>query len=441
MENLNKQNTELFWYRVMLTITVWAIPLFGVLAKSTTPECIDYMGHRLMFGAASLVIFVTSFFSAWVREKIVVLCCWYVLLLNLWAIWITYVNQFSIDFTIGLLTTFCVLNVTIRRPRLYYTFTITTIIATIAASWLATEPVVAPALMTFTSLSLGCAFVLTSSATLNFERKLSDLNLTLEEKVRERTAIAEGRAKQLSAKNHELEQFAYVASHDLKSPLRNIGSFVQLIERKVTKIQDQDLNEYLAFVVKSVSKMNAIIDDVLLYSRYGDKALTFRKVNIQSVIHEATQTFQHELQLRGGVVYTNIFIDEIICDTKQIEQLFRNLLENALKYNKSEKPVISISVKEKRNSYLFRVEDNGIGIAKEYHDKIFTMFQRLHNEQEYSGTGVGLAICKRIIENHNGKIWIESEQGKGAAFLFTISKSLLAVNKISETASVYATAV
>jgi len=409
----------------MLAITVGAIPLFGLLVKIADPGCTDYMGHRLTLAVAGMLLFSTSFFSHWVREKIVILSCWFVLAMNLWAIWITYQNDFSVEFTIGLLITFCVLNVTIRRPRLYYVFTSLTIVTTIVAAWISSNPVIDPTLMTYGSVALGCAFMLTSSATLNFERKLSELNLTLEEKVKERTAVAEERARQLSTKNQELEQFAYVASHDLKSPLRNIGSFVQLIQRKLNHIADDDLHEYLDFVVHSTGKMNSIIDDILLYSRFGDKALTFQKVNIRSLISEACMLFQNEIHQRQGVIYCDdIFMDEIWCDAHQMEQLFRNLLENALKYNTSARPTVSVSVREKLEEYLFMVEDNGIGISKEYYTRIFTMFQRLHTEPEYPGTGVGLAICKRIIENHNGKIWVRSEPGNGSVFYFTISKNL-----------------
>ena len=423
MRNMNKQNTELFWYRAMLCIIAVAIPFYGLLLKFALPNCLDYMGHRFIHSGMVLALLITSFTSNWVRDRVVELSSWFVLILNLWVLWLTCINHFAIEFTIGLVTTFCVLNMAIRRPTLYYLFTTTVIVATIALAWLSKNPDVAPALLTFVFIALGCAFMLTSSATLNFEQKLSELNQSLEAKVEERTHVAEERAKQLFTKNKDLEQFAYIASHDLKSPLRNIGSFVQLMQRKLTNLPDEDLHEYLNFVIGSVGKMNELIDNILLYSRLGEKALTFRKVNIQSVIRETISLFQNEIQRRRGVIYYDIFLDEIMCDAKQMEQLFRNLVENAIKYNKSDKPVITISVREKMNEYLFLVEDNGIGIESEYFEKIFNMFQRLHTEQEYAGTGMGLALCKRIVENHNGRIWVCSEPGKGATFYFTISKN------------------
>jgi signal transduction histidine kinase len=424
MKKIIKQNPELFWYRIMLCVIVVAVPLYGVLLKLVSPDCVDYMGHRFIQSGVLILLIIASYLSGWVRGRIVELSSVYVLVLNLWVLWLCFLNDFAIEFSIGLFTSFCTLNLAIRRPVLYYLFSAIVIIATIFFVWQSESPDVNPALMTFVFIALGCAFTLTSSAMLNFEQKLSEMNLSLEEKVLERTLIAEDRAKQLFIKNQDLEQFAYIASHDLKSPLRNIGSFVQLIQRKLKNIPDDDLQDYLNFVIGSVGKMNSLIDDILLYSRLGDKTLMFRKVNIQAVICEAASFFQGEIQQKKGVIYFDVFHTEMFCDARQMEQLFRNLVENALKYNTSKKPEITIGIREKQHEYLFSVKDNGIGIDKEFFEKIFNMFQRLHTEQEYAGTGMGLALCKRIVENHNGKIWVESEPGKGTTFYFTISKKL-----------------
>ncbi len=408
----------------MLCVAIIAIPLFGILAKKASPDANEYMHHRLIFSAACFLVFSTSFFFNKVKVHLVTATCWLVLALNLWAIWITYVNDFSIDYTIGLFTTFCVLNITTRRPKLNLVITSLTILATVMAALLAPQPIIQPGLIIFASLAFGVAFMMTARATLYYERKLSILNQTLERKVQERTAEAEERAIQLAVKNRELEQFAYVASHDLKSPLRNISSFIQLIQRKLNNHPDLELDEYLSFVVTAVKKMNAIIDDVLLYSRYGDRTLYFQNNSIWAIIQDASHMVNPEMQKKMGNIRFDNAIDKIACDRPQIEQLFRNILENALKYNTTEEPEINISVTEHETEYLFAVKDNGIGIPEEFHSKIFTMFKRLHTDKEYSGTGIGLAICKRIVENHQGKIWVESKLGEGTTFFFTISKQL-----------------
>ncbi|TAK38511.1 MAG: hypothetical protein EPO28_11280 [Saprospiraceae bacterium] len=414
--------TELFWYRMILCTGVIGIPLFGYLAVQSAPGSVEFMSHRYFMAAVWGLIFAFSFVSFYIKEQLVIITCWLSLLLHIWVIWIVYLNNFSSEYVTGLVTTFSVLNISVRRPRLYYWFFLSAVVLTEMAVFAAPQPEISPGLVSFTIIILAMAFMLAGSAVLTNERKLSELNETLEKKVAERTAEAENRSHELALKNQELEQFAFVASHDLKSPLRNIGSFVQLIQRKLNGTTDSDLNDYLSFVVNSVKKMNDIINDVLLYSRYGHQAAAFEMVPIREVIDEICQLMAHELKQKKVLIHCNIQARMVYCDRRQMEQLLRNLVENAMKYNESPHPVIEITAVEKRSEYLFSVKDNGIGIPLEYQAKIFKMFQRLHTEDEYPGTGAGLAVCKRIVENHQGEIWVHSRPGEGTTLFFTLEK-------------------
>jgi signal transduction histidine kinase len=416
--------TELFWYRMILCTGVIGIPLFGYLAVQSAPGSVEFMSQRYAMAGLWGLAFALSFVSFYIKERLITITCWLALGLHLWVIWIVYLNNFSIEYTVGLVTTFSILNIALRRPRLYYWFIISAVVLTEVAVFAAPQPKISAGIFSFSIVVLALAFMLTSKAVLTFEKKLSKLNETLEKKVAERTAEAENRSRQLAVKNQELEQFAYVASHDLKSPLRNIGSFVQLIQRKLDGTTDSDLNDYLSFVLNSVKKMNDIINDVLLYSRFGQQAATFEMVPIGEVIDEVCQMLGNEIKQKKVEIHRDIQAGQVCCDRRQMEQLLRNLLDNAIKYNDSSRPVLKISVVEKRSEYLFSVKDNGIGIPLEYQAKIFKMFQRLHNDNAYSGTGVGLAVCKRIVENHQGEIWIHSQPGHGTTFFFAFGKSL-----------------
>jgi light-regulated signal transduction histidine kinase (bacteriophytochrome) len=188
----------------------------------------------------------------------------------------------------------------------------------------------------------------------------------------------------------------------------------------------------MGYVVSNVNKMNAIIEDILLYSRYGDETITFKKTDIETIVREICLSMKQEINTKNVIVNYPISNSKIYCNPGQIRQLFQNLIDNGIKYNQSPQPVITISMKEEDEAWQFSVEDNGIGIQPEFYERIFKIFQRLHNEREYSGTGIGLAICKRIIENHEGKIWVESVPGKGTSFFFTISKDILEKRKLNK---------
>lgn len=246
------------------------------------------------------------------------------------------------------------------------------------------------------------------------KEQLSRFSRDLEEQVRIQTA-------ELAASNAELERFAYIASHDLQEPLRMVSSFVQLLQKKYQGQLDEKANQYIHYAIDGAERMKALIMDLLEYSRVGSGKENFEQVEVNGVVEEVTAIFREKiLSTRARIEIDPL--PAIRADKMQLTQLFQNLVGNALKYHGPQSPVIRISAKEQPGYWQFAVEDNGIGIDSLFFEKIFIIFQRLHNKNEYSGTGIGLAVCKKIAERHGGKIWVESTPGKGSAFFFTISK-------------------
>ncbi len=225
---------------------------------------------------------------------------------------------------------------------------------------------------------------------------------------------------ELKRSNKELEQFAYVSSHDLQEPLRMVALFTQLLERRYKGKLDTDADDYINFIVEGAQRMKLLIDDLLAYSRVNTKDGEFESVDMDNVM----STVLSNLHLISEENKAEIIIDEplpiIKGDPSQMVHIFQNLITNGIKFNDKKTPEIHISSQINRNEWLFKVSDNGIGIATEYQEKIFEIFKRLHDRQEYPGTGIGLAICQKIIERHGGKIWVESEMGKGSTFYFNI---------------------
>ena len=232
----------------------------------------------------------------------------------------------------------------------------------------------------------------------------------------------ESRAKALADSNAELEQFAYVASHDLQEPLRMISSFLSQIEKKYNDKLDDKGRQYIHFAVDGAQRMRSIILDLLEYSRVGRVETEYSDFNLGEVVNEVIQLYKAQLsETQGKISYSKL--PEIRAIRVPIRQLLQNLIGNALKFRaKDRPPEIQISAKELKSFWEIKVKDNGIGISPDYSDRVFIIFQRLHTKQEYEGSGMGLAICKKIIEKHGGKIWVESNPGKGSTFHFTIKK-------------------
>ena len=233
----------------------------------------------------------------------------------------------------------------------------------------------------------------------------------------------EKRAFELNTSNEELEKFAYVASHDLQEPLRMITSFLQLFEQKYKDKIDATGNRYIHFAVDGASRMSRLIQDLLEYSKVGQAEANLEDVDMNEIFNEVVESFQDSLNTSGAVIKCSKLptIQGVI--RSQMFQLMLNLIGNGLKYCKSDtKPVIKIKCKEDLHKWSFSVEDNGIGIDEKFATKIFVIFQRLHSKNEYSGTGIGLAICKKIVDLYGGKIWVTSNVEKGSTFYFNLPK-------------------
>ncbi len=223
----------------------------------------------------------------------------------------------------------------------------------------------------------------------------------------------------LARSNRELEQFAYIASHDLQTPLRTISSFVNLLARRYQGKLGPEADEYISYAVEGAARMRHLIHDVLEYSRVGSQGKAIQPTDCRAVFDQALANLREEI-VESGAKITSDDLPAIPADYSQAVQLFSNLLGNAIKYRKKEEPPrIHISAEQRENDWLFSVRDNGIGFEQQYADRIFQVFQRLHAVGEYPGTGIGLAICKKIVERHGGEIWLESAPGEGTTFFFT----------------------
>ena len=226
---------------------------------------------------------------------------------------------------------------------------------------------------------------------------------------------------ELKMSNKELEQFAYVASHDLQEPLRMITSFTQLLEKRYKGQLDVDADDYIGFVVDGAHRMKDLIDDLLEFSRLNTEDREFELVIMEIALEDVLRNLKPAIQESNAHI-THDYLPNIMGDHVQIIQLLQNLIGNAIKFKGNNPPDIHISAQDKDNEWLFSVSDKGIGIDKNHQKQIFSIFKRLHTREEYPGTGIGLSISKRIVERHNGQIWIESELGKGSTFYFTIPK-------------------
>jgi PAS domain S-box-containing protein len=226
-------------------------------------------------------------------------------------------------------------------------------------------------------------------------------------------------AADLARSNAELEQFAYVASHDLQEPLRMVAGYTQLLARRYAGRLDQDADEFIGFAVDGAKRMQDLINDLLTYSRVGTRAMQVRAVDTQEVVDTVLADLAAQIEEASASI-TCEDLPSVVADPTQLRQLFQNLIANAVKFHGGRPPTVRVAAEACPSGWRFSVQDNGIGIEPQYLERIFVLFQRLHTRADYPGTGIGLAICKKIVERHGGTIGVDSEPGTGTTFWFTL---------------------
>jgi signal transduction histidine kinase len=230
------------------------------------------------------------------------------------------------------------------------------------------------------------------------------------------------KAEELARSNQDLEQFAYVASHDLQEPLRMVAAYTELLAERYRGKLDATADKYIGYAVEGAIRMQALIEDLLAFSRVGRDGAERKETDCNSIVSEVIKNLSAAIQ-QSGVTVTWSQLPSVVADRVQLLQLFQNLIGNAIKFRGNERPIVKISAEKPGPEWVFAVADNGIGIAPEHKEFIFKIFQRLHTRTEYSGNGIGLAICKRIVQQHGGRIWVDSEAGQGCTFRFTFPVS------------------
>jgi light-regulated signal transduction histidine kinase (bacteriophytochrome) len=288
-----------------------------------------------------------------------------------------------------------------------------------------------PIELTISPLRLGeryefSAFVRDITEPKRLERELRRANEELEQRVQQRTAQLAEQAQALQRANEalersniELKQFAYIASHDLQSPLRNISGFVQLLRSEYEGRLGERADDWIRRTVQSIQLMQALIRDLLAYSRVDSQFRPLQPVAMRDVYDDTISLLESPIADAGALVSCDE-LPTVVGDRGQLVQLLQNLIGNALTYHGDQPPHVHVLAQRDDDGWVFGVRDNGIGIDTKYHDRIFEIFQRLHDQQKYPGTGIGLAVCRRVAHRHGGKIWVESEPNKGSTFYFSI---------------------
>jgi light-regulated signal transduction histidine kinase (bacteriophytochrome) len=237
---------------------------------------------------------------------------------------------------------------------------------------------------------------------------------------RERAQVALHQATEdLKRSNRDLEQFAYVASHDLQEPLRAVGGYVKLLERRLSGSLDDRAREFMAGAFDGALRMERLIHDLLAFSRVGTRGGEFVPTGLTGVLQQALANLRASIESDGATI-THDPLPTLTVDATQLMQVFQNLIGNAIKFRGEQPPRIHVGAHQQDGRWIFSVRDNGIGIDPQYLERIFQVFQRLHTRRKYPGTGIGLAICRKIVERHGGQIWVESQPGQGSTFYFSL---------------------
>jgi len=256
---------------------------------------------------------------------------------------------------------------------------------------------------------------------LSFMKAVADLAAAAIERKRAQAAL-QLTAEEVKRSNRDLEQFAYIASHDLQEPLRAVGGYVKLLQRRFPENMDAKALEYINGAAAGADRMERLISDLLAFSRVGTRGGAFSPADLDAILNEALHNLQTSLTTTQAKV-TREALPTLAVDATQVMQIFQNLIGNAIKFRSERPPEIHVGAQKQPGRWVFSVRDNGIGIEPQYFERIFQIFQRLHTRKHYPGTGIGLAICKKMVERHDGAIWVESEPGRGSTFFFSLPET------------------
>jgi len=253
---------------------------------------------------------------------------------------------------------------------------------------------------------------------LSFMKAVTDLVATAMERKRTQ-AVLQLTAEEAKRSNRDLEQFAYIASHDLQEPLRAVGGYVKLLLHRFPQNMDPKAVQYINGAAEGADRMERLITDLLAFSRVGTHGGAFSTASLDAILHEALRNLRSSIQSAQAKV-TSDALPTLVVDATQMMLIFQNLIGNAIKFRSERPPEVHVSVQKEPGRWVFSVRDNGIGIEPQYYERIFQIFQRLHTRRHYPGTGIGLAICKKMVERHDGAIWVQSRPGQGSTFYFSL---------------------
>lgn len=402
--------------RVLLVIGIILYAAWGYIYKISLPWAVDPIFLRITGTGLMLVLLALSFTNEFTKRNFTAFLYAVIYLATLQQCYLVFLNNFSSEFLLLFIVLIVTLNAYFKKTShlLYYGF-FSVVVVILCYFIPGAEPIVNFKFFICSVISINALMIPIFISRLKVAERLAQ---KIEEINRSKAELLK-KSDELVRSNNDLQQFAYVASHDLQEPLRMVTSYVQLLEDRYKNKLDQDASEFIEYAVDGTRRMRALIQSLLEYSRVG-KIRPFERIDMNKMLQDVL------LEMNEQIAETNasIRIDplpDINGDPVLIKQLINNVISNAIKFRKSDViPEVIVSGKSNQDGSLFSIRDNGIGIAKDYFEKIFVIFQRLHSKDKYPGTGMGLAICKKIVEQHGGKMWVESELNKGTTFFFTI---------------------
>lgn len=409
-------NKDLKTDRLLLAIGIILYAAWGYIYKVSLPGAVDPLYIRVIGLLVMLSLLGLSFINDFVQRNFTYLLYIIIYLATLQQCYLVVLNNFASEF----LLLFVVLIVTLnayfkKRTHLVY-YALFSVAAIVSSYFMPNaDPIVSFNFFVCSVVSIDILVIPIFISRINTTERLAQKMVEIERSKEE----LEKKSEELVRSNNELQQFAYVASHDLQEPLRMVTSYVQLIEDRYKDKLDQDGLEFIGFAVDGTKRMRNLILSLLEYSRVN-KIRAFERIDLNVLLEGIVLEMEPQIKEANASIMID-HLPTINGDAVLISQLFKNLISNSLKFRtEGGKTTVTISGEKKGDSFLFSIKDNGIGISKDYFEKIFVIFQRLHGKDKYPGAGMGLAICKKIVEQHGGKIWVESELNKGATFYFTI---------------------